>query len=60
MEKKYIEDYERNREKYITKGKGADFREAIRRIDEYLSDPEVSYIKAKTIQNSHIFLLEHH
>lgn len=36
-----IENYVYNREKFILKGKGADFKMAVKYMDEYLSDPKV-------------------
>lgn len=40
-----IEDYSKNREKFISKGKGNDFKLAIQQMDEYISDPTVWIIQ---------------
>lgn len=36
-----IESYSINREKFISKGKGSDFKMAVKHMDEYLSNPMV-------------------
>lgn len=33
-----------NREKYSKIGRGAGFNDAVRKMDEYISDPSVSFI----------------
>lgn len=40
-----IEDYSKNREKFISKGKGNDFKLAVQQMDEYISDPTVWIIQ---------------
>lgn len=39
-----IENYAEKREKYISKGKGNDFKEAVKHMDEYMSNRTVSYM----------------
>lgn len=36
-----IESYESNRERFITKGKGLDFKDAVKKMDEFISNPTV-------------------
>lgn len=36
-----IEQYAQNRTKFLAKGKGSSFKDAVRQIDEYISDPMV-------------------
>lgn len=36
-----INDYTQNREKFVKKGRGEAFREAVKRIDEFISNPIV-------------------
>lgn len=38
-----VVDYNDNRSKYVSKGKGFDFTEAVKKIEEYISDPVVCY-----------------
>lgn len=47
IDSKNIEDYVSNREKYIDRGKGIDFRNAIGKIDDFVSDPEVNFENAR-------------
>lgn len=41
IDEHYIVDYIENREKYIKKGRGRDFKDAVARMDEYIQDPLV-------------------
>lgn len=36
-----VEKYSENRGKFISKGKGNDFKLAVKQMDEYISDPTV-------------------
>lgn len=36
-------DYANNREKFINKRRGKDFKDAVVEMDEFISDPVVSY-----------------
>lgn len=36
-----IELYAQNRSKFLTKGKGSSFKDAVKQIDEYISNPMV-------------------
>lgn len=39
--KNNIEDYVQNRAKYIDKGKGPGFKQAVQEMDDFLKDPTV-------------------
>lgn len=41
IEANNIEDYLPNREKYLNRGRGSDYKNAIAKIDEFLTDPLV-------------------
>lgn len=41
IEKDNIKDYVQNRDQLVKKGRGAAFREAIKQMDEFISDPNV-------------------
>lgn len=41
VERDKIKDYVKNREQMVKKGRGATFCEAIRQMDEFISDPNV-------------------
>lgn len=36
-----IEDYAKNREKHVSKGRGSNFTQAVREVDDFVADPEV-------------------
>lgn len=44
VDEERIADYKSNREQFCTKGKGADFNNAITQMDEYISNPSVCLI----------------
>lgn len=41
VDKDKIADYDSNRQKYISKGRGIGFQTAVKHMDEYKSDPLV-------------------
>lgn len=40
-----IECYETNRERFISKGRGLDFNDAVKKMDEFISNPSVCITK---------------
>lgn len=42
IEPSKLESYIENRSKYVAKGKGSVFHDAVKQIEEYISDPVVS------------------
>lgn len=43
VHKQCVEDYIGNRDKYIKKGRGHDFKNAVSKIEEFIIDPLVRY-----------------
>lgn len=42
MPRESIEEYEKNREKFMNKRRGKDFKDAVTEMDEFISNPVVS------------------
>lgn len=49
-----IVDYKENREKFTKKGRGFAFKDAVKKMDEFISDPVVNLIKI--LFNKSIFI----
>lgn len=47
MQREFIEEYANNREKFMNKRSGKDFEDAVLKMDEFVSDPVVSYYQFK-------------
>lgn len=41
VEKDKIKDYQENRDKFVSKGRGVPFMQSVKDMDEYISNPEV-------------------
>lgn len=51
VEPKLVEDYSGNRLKFVGKGKGASFHDAVQKMDEYISNPMVCVYESVTFLN---------
>lgn len=49
MDKDKIKDYKLHRDEYANAGRGATFRDAVQKIDEYILDPVVCQIEVNRI-----------
>lgn len=58
IESNNIEDYLPNREKYLNKGRGSDYKNAIAKIDEFLADPLVNISFVLLIQYGEYFHID--
>lgn len=43
-----VESYTANRQKFVSKGKGTDFKIAVQQMDEYISNPTVKILNLKS------------
>lgn len=49
-----IKNYEKNREKYVEKGRGMAFKEAVKQMDEIIADPKVAFVFFFNVKNKQL------